>query len=390
MSTDTQTPPAIDDAVNTVTPAPCTTADIDVLDVLEEFNVGTSAAHAEPRELPLHPRIFEIEGRKASVEQVTACPVCDGEQARPRFAVESLPHRVVVCTDCGLGRLYPLPAVEEIQRFYPMKYYGMPGSKFVPFVESLVRWAGTRRVGMLSRGLAAGARILDVGCGRGVLLTAFANRGFEVHGVEMSADAAAGADPRAEIRIAPCLQEAEYPDSFFDQVIVWHVLEHMRNPAEALAEIHRILKPGGRLVVAVPNFASTQARWSGAGWLHLDLPRHLFQFPATALNRLLQRSGFDCRMEHYFSLRQNPFGWVQSALNRRRTFSPNALYSLLHRGSRAQTSPLNWSIRLKLWLAFGLGMPLGLLLSVWMAWRGRGATVCIVAESRRRDNERRS
>ena len=64
-----------------------------------------------------------------------------------------------------------------------------------------------------------------------------------------------------------------------DQVIVWHVLEHLDEPRATVAEIRRITRPGGRLIVAVPNYSSLQARWAGAAWFHLDLPRHLHHFP---------------------------------------------------------------------------------------------------------------
>ncbi len=305
--------------------------------------------------------------------------MCGGREARPRFEVGGTASDIVVCTGCGLGRLEPLPDLEEVRSFYPDEYYGEPGTKFQPQVEGLVRWVGARHVSFLSRSLRRGARVLDVGCGRGVVLGALADRGFEVHGVEISKEATVGADPRAEIRIAPNLAEAGYEPDFFDEVLIWHVLEHLRDPRGTLEEAFRILRPGGWLVVAVPNFSSLQARWSGAAWFHLDAPRHLYHFPLAALERLFEEAGFAIESRHHFSLRQNPFGWIQSFLNRFGVFPRNALYTLLH--DRTRNAPLPFDARTRLWqlLWLVLAAPPAIAATLVAVALRSGATVHLVA-----------
>ncbi len=288
-------------------------------------------------------------------------------------------ERVVVCTSCGLGRFHPMPDSDRLRALYPSEYYGEPGWKFQSAIEWLVRAVGERHTSFLSRGLPAGARILDVGCGRGVVLAALAEQGFEVHGLEISAEAARGVDPRAEIRIAGDVREAEYREASFDQVIIWHVLEHLNDPAATLREAHRILKPGGRLIVAVPNFSSLQARCSGAAWFHLDLPRHLYHFPLPALRTLLERAGFRAHSVHHFSLRQNPFGWIQSVMNRFESLPRNGLYALLHR--RPPDAPPPFDPRTRAWLWFWLiaGAPCALAATLACTALRSGATVHVVA-----------
>ena len=272
-----------------------------------------------------------------------------------------------------------MPDAGQIRAFYPEEYYGETGTKFQPLVEMLVRLVGTRHIAFLCRGLPAGARVLDVGCGRGVLLGALADRGLEVHGVERSAEAAHGADPRAEIRIGTRLDQVDYAAGYFDEIIIWHVLEHLDDPCAFFREAQRLLVPGGRLIVAVPNFASLQARWSGSAWFHLDLPRHLYHYPLSALCRLLDNHGFAVDGAHHFSLRQNPFGWIQSAQNRIPVLPRNGLYTLLHHRSRGGPAPFAAGTRWLLWLLFAVGAPLGLAVACLEALLGRGGTVHVVA-----------
>lgn len=337
----------------------------------------TQAADAVTQPDYLNPRVIDLRDRELGLVGVSPCPVCDCRGGRPTFGIETLPHRVIVCDECGLGRLTPLPSAAELARFYPADYYGSPGAKFEPLTESVIRFVGTVHVRSLSKSLPTHARILDVGCGRGVLLGSLADRGHEVHGMDVSETAVAGTDPRAHIKVAGCLTECDYPDDYFDQVILWHVLEHLTNPREVLAEIHRILKPGGQVIVAVPNFSSFQSQWSGPAWFHLDLPRHLFHFPVGGLRRILERTGFEIAREQHFSLRQNPFGWVQSALNKSDARTRNELYNMLHNRTCKQAVPSRLR-RVAMRVGYLGGMPLALGMSLWATLRRSGASVCLV------------
>ena len=327
----------------------------------------------------LHDRaVFPLASGTDRVPAAT-CPVCAADEARALYGIEGLEARLVICARCGVGWLYPIPDAAVIASFYPDVYYGSQASKFTPVVERLVRLVGSRHIKFLCAGLPRGARVLDVGCGRGVLLAALAERGFEVHGVELSATAAGGADRRAKVRIAPDLADAAYSTGFFDQVIIWHVLEHLPDPQRTLREVWRILRPGGRVIVAVPNFESVQARWAGSAWFHLDAPRHLYHFPLSALRRLLEDSGFVCESEHHFSLRQNPFGWIQSGLNRISWLPRNGLYTLLYRRDAAEPVPFDARTRFWLRLAWFSSSPFALVASIIEAACRTGATVHVVA-----------
>lgn len=345
----------------------------------------TAARTVPPSEVSLYsaPVVRDLaEGAVPLTLESDPCPVCNGTDYSPRLRMPGTRLRVIDCRACGLGRLHPLPAADEVACYYPASYYGHQGAKFSWLIEWLVRAVGSRHSRFLIRQLPPAARVLDVGCGRGAALRSLLDAGCEVHGFEVSTAAVAGIDARIRTRIAPSLAEAGFEPASFDMVILWHVLEHVADPRALLAEIARLLRPGGVLIVAVPNDSSWQARWSGPAWFHLDLPRHLFHFPVAALRRLLQNVGLHCRSEHHFSLRQNPFGWVQSLLNRCGWLPRNGLYVLLHHRSSQDVRSFGCFVKVQLWGAFLVLMVPALALSVIAAAARSGATVHLVAEKR--------
>ena len=161
-----------------------------------------------------------------------------------------------------------------------------------------------------------GARLLDIGCGRGDFILAARRRGWDVVGVEQSQNPVM--DMRAQLALTVLTPEAlaETPDASFDAVTLWHVLEHLPEPRTQLAQIHRLLRPGGQLVIEVPNYGGWHGRFGRAAWHHLDVPRHLLHFDRTSLGRLLSVSGFEEVRWETLSIEYDIFGFVQTVLNR--------------------------------------------------------------------------
>ncbi|OPX94961.1 MAG: putative S-adenosylmethionine-dependent methyltransferase [Pelotomaculum sp. PtaB.Bin104] len=88
------------------------------------------------------------------------------------------------------------------------------------------------------------------------------------------------------------LEAQSYPDNYFDAVTMSHLIEHVYDPLAVFQECHRILKPGGRLVVVTPNNESWGHKIYKTSWLALDPPRHLHIFSLMSLNSLTKKAGF--------------------------------------------------------------------------------------------------
>jgi SAM-dependent methyltransferase len=206
------------------------------------------------------------------------------------------------------------------------------------------------------------------------LLAELAALGARGIGLERAALVVAGAAAGVDIRVGE-LAAQRFAAASFDAVVLWHVLEHLEHPQAVLAEIGRILKPGGLLLIAVPNNASWQARFFGRFWFHLDVPRHLHFFGHAGLLSLLRQQGYALKSCSTFDPVQNIFGFVQSSLNALPGSAPNRLYQLM----RSEQS-LPRILELLLWaLPAGLLLPFALGESAWSAVRAEGASSIIFA-----------
>ncbi len=274
-------------------------------------------------------RNCQVQAVQLNVSSET-CEVCGST----RFLVEPLnDERFCLrrCQECGTAWTYPKSSREELDSHYSESYYGPENVKFISILEKIVGWAANKRAKWMNGKIGDHSKILEIGCGRGLLLSSLAGLGHECHGTERSKLAARRAQkvPGLEIHTAP-LDECSFQTNYFDLVILWHVLEHLDNPAHTLGRLCQLLRPGGILILEVPNLTSLQSRLTGKRWFHLDIERHLYHFPVGGLKRLLNANGFAVIEESTFSWEQCPFGVLQSFLNCL-GLGPDTLYKLLKR-----------------------------------------------------------
>jgi len=214
---------------------------------------------------------------------------------------------LVRCEGCGVARLDPPPA--NPARYYPGRYW-FEGGRLAETYRRLVLRDHVR-FALKALRPAGNTRVLDVGCGSGLFLRELraANRAVEAVGIDASGRAAALAWQRNGISaIAGDLARPPFARGSFDLVVMFHVLEHLRDPVAYVDAARQLLAPGGKLVVQTPNLDCWQYRVFGARWSGLDIPRHLYDFRLRDVRRLLENGGFRIVRVKHFSWRDNPAG----------------------------------------------------------------------------------
>ncbi len=156
--------------------------------------------------------------------------------------------------------------------------------------------------------------VLDVGCGGGLFLQMLEQRlRVPVAGLDFSLEAAHVAWRRSGVpTVCATLSRAPFGTSSCSAITMFHVLEHLYDPASYLEAAHSLLKPNGRLIVQVPNAACWQFLLFGPRWNGIDVPRHLIDFRKSDLDTLLESCGFEVLRHKHFSLRDNPAGMASS------------------------------------------------------------------------------
>lgn len=317
------------------------------------------------------------------------CVFCGEAGARLRFSATDFdrgsdPFDLVECRTCGAVRTEPMLTGDTLASYYQASYYGRGKQKFSRLVESMVRVASRWRARRLLRYWSAmsgvpersSPAVLDIGCGRGHLLRALARLGCSCHGVEREDFPLDGHLDGVHF-YRQDLESAGFTAASFDIVVIWHVLEHLENPAQTLSTVARILRPGGLCVIAVPNFGSFQSRLFKRHWFHLDLPRHIYHFTGEMLASNLRARHLHVREISTASLEQNVFGFIQSLLNLLIPAArPNALYGLLKGGGGL----LNYA-KLAVWLVpAALILPVALVEYGFASLLGGGASLIIHIE----------
>jgi len=217
--------------------------------------------------------------------------------------ISSVNFGLFKCVECGLG--FTIPQPNNLMHYYNKDYYvnrhGFT-QKFCVKRRIKIVIKATKNIG--------GNKLLDIGCGDGAFIRELSKLAWEVAGTEIQHTL----DFKEGLVIKESVEEM-YAYGPYDCITMWHSLEHMKDISTLLDQVKGILKPNGKLIVAVPNNRSIQSKVFRSKWLHLDVPRHLYHFQDSSLESFLRTKGFIIEELNYQEFEYDLFGWTQSTLN---------------------------------------------------------------------------
>lgn len=242
---------------------------------------------------------------KSAYDDGPLCPVCGKQDSRTEFTVtdffvsgEVFP--VIRCQNCGFRLTGKAPGPGESGRYYQSESYISHSNTRQGIVNRLYhivrRVMLKKKAGFVKKttGLANGT-LLDIGAGTGHFLHVMQQLGWIVSGTEKDAKARNFSQEQWGIRLLPDEGLFSLPDRSFDAITLWHVLEHLYSPLDYLKKAALLLKPGGCLIIALPNPASHDARHYREYWAAWDVPRHLWHFQPENMEKLALKAGFTLR-----------------------------------------------------------------------------------------------
>ena len=229
------------------------------------------------------------------------CPVCGSTSIHPLltvkdYSVSGEAFVVWTCENCSLRFTQDVPDESTIGRYYKSENYISHTNTSKGFINQLYLRARniTLKVksGVLKKytGLQSG-NLLDVGAGTGAFLKHMQQEGWQVTGVEPDADARMVAQQIFGLKLQPATMLRGLHARSFDAITLWHVLEHVHDLHGYMDFLKSLLKPNGKLFIAVPNYESGDAGIYRLAWAAYDVPRHLYHFSPKAMNTLVQRHG---------------------------------------------------------------------------------------------------
>ena len=230
-------------------------------------------------------------------ERLTKCPLCKSEHFINQLvvkdhAISKESFIICACKNCDLWFTNPRPSEKNINGYYDKPNYisHQQDSKSLKdlIYHSVRKYTIRQKLNWINKRVKKKGRIMDYGCGVGLLAKAFSENGWDAYGIEPNEKAATIANIDNGVNIIETQKEL-LKQKKFDAITLFHVLEHVHKLNKTLALLLNRLKKRGILFIAVPNRESQDAIKFKENWAAFDVPRHLYHFNKDSIHYLTQK-----------------------------------------------------------------------------------------------------
>ena len=210
------------------------------------------------------------------------------------FSVSGESFSLLLNEEYRILKTHPQPTLDKLGSYYEFEDYisHTDGKRtlFEKMYHFIKRKAIRDKVKLINSYQPVKGRILDIGAGTGDFLLECKNQNWDILGIEPN-DKAKGIALVKGIKFGDTIEKLE--SNSFDVITMWHVLEHVPDVEHQVAELKRLLKPSGTIIIAVPNFKSYDANHYKEFWAAYDVPRHLWHFSKTAIEKLFDKQNMN-------------------------------------------------------------------------------------------------
>ena len=230
----------------------------------------------------------------------SACPVCRSTEIEKVLDVRdhSITHEIFEiweCNDCTVRFTQEVPDQQKISRYYKSENYISHSNTNKGILSRIYKTVRNHTLetksNLIKKYTVKEGTLLDLGAGIGAFLNTMREKGWNVTGVEPDEGARSQALKFYDLKLTQTSELSLLPANSFDAITLWHVLEHVHELHPYLDQLKKLLKPNGKLFIAVPNYTSTDAKFYGSYWAAYDVPRHLYHFSPKSIEALIEQHG---------------------------------------------------------------------------------------------------
>ena len=236
-----------------------------------------------------------------NLEILKECPICSSHDLGKGLEIKDFflsqeKFGTSKCKSCGFVFTNPRPKEADLGQYYKSEAYishSNSNKGLFGFLYQTIRNYTLKQKYKKVSAISNGKHILDIGCATGQLLNEFNQHHWHCTGIEPDAEAREFATKEYGLNVLETERMVDLEDQSFHIISMWHVLEHVANLKERMAQLKRLISPDGYLFIALPNIESWDAQHYQEYWAGLDVPRHLFHFSKDDVKLLFSQYDFE-------------------------------------------------------------------------------------------------